>query len=86
MRMSDKGWLVVNIGCIECGVSSAVVGLFETEAEADAVADRCNLELGWRGGGQNRYIAWPVPDGFGYCDERYQQSDPDAWPFGGDDE
>ena len=48
-------WMVFNIGCIECGVSSAVVGLYETECEAAAVADACEKELHWREGGQNSF-------------------------------
>jgi hypothetical protein len=48
-------WLVFNIGCIECGVSSNVVGVYATEAEAERVADICNKELSWRDGGQNSY-------------------------------
>lgn len=50
-----SGWLVFNIGCIECGVSSNVVGVYRTEAEADKVAETLNEALDWRGGGQNSY-------------------------------
>jgi hypothetical protein len=32
-------YVVVRIGCIECGVSSDVVGVFETRDEADKVCD-----------------------------------------------
>jgi len=40
------GWfanamMVMNIGCIECGVSSAVVGVFADKAKADAIAAEC---------------------------------------------
>lgn len=50
-----KKWLVFNVGCIECGVSSNVVGLFETEEMADQVAEECSKSLGWRQGGQNSF-------------------------------
>lgn len=52
-----RRYLVFNIGCIECGVSSAIVGTFDTEAEATRVADACNDDpsLSWRNGGQNSY-------------------------------
>ena len=50
-----RPWMVFNIGCIECSVSSAVVGLYETESEALAVADVCQKELDWREGGQNSF-------------------------------
>ena len=33
-------YLVMNIGCIECGVSSKIVGLFADRARADAVLCR----------------------------------------------
>lgn len=35
------GWIVVNIGCIECGVSSDIVGVYATQAEAEAVVEVC---------------------------------------------
>lgn len=56
--MSDnnmKGFIVVNIGCIECGVSSNVVGVYETREEADRVAEICDSKLSWREGGQNHF-------------------------------
>lgn len=51
----SKQWLVFNIGCIECGVSSDVVGLYATEAEAENVACLLGGELSWREGGQNSF-------------------------------
>ncbi len=53
--MLEKRWLVMNIGCIECGVSSDVVGVYTTKEEADKVAAACAKELGWREGGQNSF-------------------------------
>jgi len=50
-----KKYLVFNVGCIECGVSSDVVGLYDTEEEAQNVADACGRELSWREGGQNLF-------------------------------
>ena len=50
-----KRYLVMNIGCIECGVSSDVVGRYDTRAEAGRVADTCNEKLHWREGGQNSF-------------------------------
>jgi hypothetical protein len=48
-------YLVFNIGCIECGVSSNVVGVYATKEEADAVAEKCNAKLSWREHGQNTF-------------------------------
>ncbi len=56
-----SGWLVVNIGCIECGVSSNVVGLFATEAEATSLARRLDRTHGWREHGQNEFEVYRCP-------------------------
>ncbi len=50
-----SGFLVFNTGCIECGVSSNVVGIYDTQKEADEVCEKCSDELSWRESGQNRY-------------------------------
>lgn len=48
-------FVVVNIGCIECGVSSDIVGTYATREEADEVAQVCDGGLSWRQGGQNSF-------------------------------
>lgn len=48
-------WLVFNIGCIECGVSSNVVAVYPHKHEADAVAAKLNEKFSWRDGCQNSY-------------------------------
>lgn len=55
-------YIVVNIGCIECGVSSNIVGVFSDKARADQVAEDCNNRLSWREGGQNDYQVFDLPD------------------------
>ena len=50
-----RPWMVFNVGCIECGVSSNVVGFYTTEDEAKRVAKACEDELHWREGGQNSF-------------------------------
>lgn len=54
-------WIVVNIGCIECGVSSNIVGVFTDEKHANAVAEACGKKYGWREGGQNAFEVFPMP-------------------------
>ena len=54
-------YLVVNIGCIECRVSSNIVGLFSTKEEADAVCKLCDEHYWWRDGGQNRFEVFDLP-------------------------
>lgn len=57
-------WIVVNIGCLECGVSSAIVGVFTEEAKAKEVAETCDTLFDWREGGQNLFEVFllPAPD------------------------
>lgn len=38
-------WLVFNIGCIECGVSSNVVAVYPHKHEADAIAAKLNEKI-----------------------------------------
>lgn len=53
-------WLVFNIGCIECGVSSDVVGVYQTQDEAERVVKICADILSWRQGGQNDFIVFDL--------------------------
>lgn len=55
-------YLVMNIGCIECGVSSQVVGVFETEEQAKEIAKKFDEKYSWREGGQNSFEVFPVPE------------------------
>jgi hypothetical protein len=55
-------YMVFNIGCIECGVSSKIVGLFADKEKADIVARFCNDEHSWREGGQNIYEVFKLPE------------------------
>jgi hypothetical protein len=54
-------WIVVNVGCIECGVSSNIVGVFTDKAEAEAIAARLGDTHGWREGGQNSFEVFKMP-------------------------
>ena len=55
-------WLVMNIGCIECGVSSAIVGVFGDKEKAEAVAYECSEKYSWREGGQNAFKVFELPE------------------------
>ena len=49
----EQVWVVIDVGCIECGVESEPVGIFATEAEAIAAQEeREKATGGWRDGGQ----------------------------------
>lgn len=54
-------WIVVNIGCIECGVSSNIVGVFTDKAEAERIAERLDDSHNWREGGQNSFEVFEMP-------------------------
>ncbi|RTL08438.1 MAG: hypothetical protein EKK62_07720 [Acidimicrobiia bacterium] len=45
------GWLAFDIGCIECGEESGVIGIYDTEAEAQAAADAAEVRQAddWHG-------------------------------------
>lgn len=62
-------WLVMNIGCIECGVSSAIVGVFEDKKKAEAIAAECYKKFGWREGGQNAFELFEIPEPEKVADE-----------------
>lgn len=55
-------WLLINIGCIECGVSSQVVGLFSSQERAEGLRATLNDKAGWREYGQNSYEVFPLPE------------------------
>ena len=48
-------YLVFNVGCIECGVSSNVVGTYKTKEEAEKVSEIMSEKLHWREHGQNSF-------------------------------
>lgn len=55
-----KKYIVVDIGCIECGVSSNLVGIFTEKDKADNIANRLNKskEATWLYGGQHNYVVF----------------------------
>lgn len=55
-------WIVVNIGCIECGVSSNIVGVFDNEDKANEIADKFDDKFNWRQGGQNSFEVFEMPE------------------------
>lgn len=57
-----KKYIVVNIGCIECGVSSNIVGVFDSDIKANEIAAKLNDTHRWREGGQNSYEVFPMPE------------------------
>lgn len=62
MTETTKKYIVVNIGCIECGVSSNIVGVFSDEEVANEIANRLTETMGWRESGQNEYEVFEMPE------------------------
>ena len=56
----EAKYIVVDIGCIECGESSAIVGVFSDKALAEAAIADCE-RLDWRDG-QHSYEMFDVPE------------------------
>lgn len=46
-------WVVIDVGCHECGVDSEPVGIYATADEAKTASDARDAETGqWRDGGR----------------------------------
>lgn len=56
-------YLLMNIGCLECGVSSQIVGVYTNKAFAEDLAKKLesNRTFSWREGGQNSYEVFELP-------------------------
>lgn len=65
-------FLLFNIGCIECGVSSKVVGVFECREMAEETASRLDKSHSWREGGQNCFDVFELPE-TGVIDPEYAE-------------
>ena len=68
----EKKYIVVNIGCIECGVSSKIVGVFTNKQKAESVASACDDKYSWREGGQNAFEVFELPE-FETIDPEYNE-------------
>lgn len=54
-------WILVNIGCIECGVSTNIVGVFSDKETAVALAEKLDKSHAWRESGQNAFEVFAMP-------------------------
>ncbi len=73
-----KYFIVVNIGCLECGVSSNLVGVFDSEEKAVKVAKKCQKKYDWRGGGDNAFKVYELHE-LNKLDPEYQIKGFDNW-------
>jgi hypothetical protein len=62
MQNSNMNYIVVNIGCIECGVSSNIVGIFDNKEKAESIVAKCKEKYYWREHGQNSFEIFEMPE------------------------
>jgi hypothetical protein len=58
----EMSYILVNIGCIECGVSTQIVGVFRDESNANKLRDILAKTHNWREGGQNSFEVFQMPE------------------------
>jgi len=46
-------YVLVNIGCLECGVGTEIVGRFSDKGVADEMAKELGVKFRWRQSGEN---------------------------------
>ncbi len=52
--MLNEFYVLIDVGCHECGVGSEYIGSYETEEEADKACKELSEKTGeWRDGGQS---------------------------------
>lgn len=54
-------WIVIDIGCLHCGASSEIVGLFSEEQKAIEIATECNQKYNWQGE-KHAFMVRPLPE------------------------
>lgn len=58
---TTKKYVVVEIGCLECGSDSSIVGVFDDKETANKVAEKCEEMYRWRTGGDNCFEVFELP-------------------------
>lgn len=66
-------WLAFDIGCIECGEESGVIGLFATKEEAESACDALYANPGAFLGGQHSYEVFDVTEKSSYALTRVKE-------------
>lgn len=70
-------YLLFNIGCLECGVDSNVVGIFDTKLKADVLRDELRKKFAWRQGGQNEFEIFELNLPINEINEEYKPKEGD---------
>lgn len=69
----NKQYIVFNIGCLECKVSSNIVGVFDDAKKAEQIKNMCKENFSWREGGQNDFQVFELPP-LNQITEEYHES------------
>ena len=56
-----KQYILVDIGCIECGMETNIVGIFTNKKFAERLAENLDKELDFHGGGQHSFEVFEKP-------------------------
>ena len=56
----EQRWLAFDVGCIECGEESAVVGIFSTKEQAEAAAQLAREEQKKNWSGQHSFEVFDI--------------------------
>ena len=65
-------FVAVDIGCIECGEASAVLGVFTTREQADSVIEDHDKRHQENWIGQHSFEVFEVPDVDEVCEVQYR--------------
>ena len=71
----ERGYIVMEIGCLECLVPSGIVGVFHDREEAVRVARDCQDRCHWRCGGENTFAVFALPTEWDQVAEEYRATD-----------
>lgn len=55
-----RRYLALDVGCLECGETTSVVGLYDTKAEADAALHRAAEEQNKNWSGQHDFVMFDL--------------------------
>lgn len=67
----SRRWLLMDIGCLECGEPSRVVGVFSNESAATQLQERLTAGDIVKKNGQHRFVVFQLP-ATGHVSSRYK--------------
>jgi hypothetical protein len=55
-------WILVDIGCIECGSDTHIVGVFDDKQRAGTIAEKLSKTMDFHDGGQHHFEVFDMPE------------------------